>query len=328
MALDKVLYQEGAEDHRGKVLSAAAGGARGTSNQFNAGRANHIHFNCIQDARNIQSTSVLQGIFKSDSNAVFTNRFSSTLRHLNTRRRSKEATLPWRPISVRPASRLREATLPQLATLESVVFSPEEPLPQPDLLRKPFEECGRVHRHPRRLNRIRSDVLVSSSALFRAHTTEEGAQRPVHSRDSSTRNGATGRTNRTGVNLSSTNAASSIGPRPTPPANAVRPRTPGELIYDGPGHLLKEHKAGVQERRRSEDEARGHSFPLGGIAALDFHSRYGSPRFDFEAVMSVYGHRVNSEPETSSRGRGKRKRKGRTPQKNSRTLPGPRFPIK
>ena len=85
MALDKVLYQEGAEDHRGKVLSAAAGGARGTSNQFNAGRANHIHFNCIQDARNIQSTSVLQGIFKSDSNAVFTNRFSSTLRHLNTR---------------------------------------------------------------------------------------------------------------------------------------------------------------------------------------------------------------------------------------------------
>ena len=137
-----------------------------------------------------------------------------------------------------------------------------------------------------------------------------------------------GRTAHTGVNLSSTNAASSIGPRPTPPANAVRPRTPGELIYDGPGHLLKEHKAGVQERRRSEDEARGHSFPLGGIAALDFHSRYGSPRFDFEAVMSVYGHRVNSEPETSSRGRGKRKRKGRTPQKNSRTLPGPRFPIK
>ena len=197
MALDKVLYQEGAEDHRGKVLSAAAGGARGTSNQFNAGRANHIHFNCIQDARNIQSTSVLQGIFKSDSNAVFTNRFSSTLRHLNTRRRSKEATLPWRPISVRPASRLREATLPQLATQESVVFSPEEPLPQPDLLRKPFEKCGRVHRHPRRLNRFRSD-----------ETEPRG-----------------GRTAHTGVNLSSTNAASSIGPRPTPPANAVHPRT-------------------------------------------------------------------------------------------------------
>ena len=110
---------------------------------------------------------------------------------------STPATLPWRPISVRPASRLREATLPQLATQESVVFSPEEPLPQPDLLRKPFEKCGRVHRHPRRLNRFRSD-----------ETEPRG-----------------GRTAHTSVNLSSTNAASSIGPRPTPPANAVRPRT-------------------------------------------------------------------------------------------------------
>ena len=146
--------------------------------------------------------------------------------------------------------------------------------------------------------------------------------RPVHLRGLPAQNPQTRRfDNRTGVNLSY-NKASVLGPRPVLPGNAIRSREKGDLIYDGPFHLLKEIKPGIVQQVQQVEESDG-TGSKGCVTLLSFTPSHGKPRSDFGLVQTTYRHIAIDKNENYARGKSRQRGNSHT----KKVLIGPRFPI-
>ena len=189
---------------------------------------------------------------------------------------------------------------------------------------KEYMHNSRVHKSPAvgKTRKLRTDTMVKCSQLYRCNTTEEKAMRPVHLRGLPAQNPQTRRfDNRTGVNLSY-NKASVLGPRPVLPGNAIRSREKGDLIYDGPFHLLKEVKPGIVQQVQQVEESDG-TGSKGCVTLLSFTPSHGKPHSDFGLVQTTYRHIAIDKNENYARGKSRQRGNSHT----KKVLIGPRFPI-
>jgi hypothetical protein len=120
---------------------------------------------------------------------------------------------------------------------------------------RPYTTSARLHKTPSFNEALRADIVLKANRLYEEHTIGPRAQVPLKYRPS-TVGGEPNNNNNNNNNVRDRPATTalpvavepvrgevvltSLRSQPTPPKNSVRTRAKGELVYNGPSHLLRE----------------------------------------------------------------------------------------
>jgi hypothetical protein len=158
-----------------------------------------------------------------------------------------------------------------------------------------YVASGRVHATPNFEDKhIRSDSFVGANRLFQIHTTGAEAQVPLAFRPGSSSSSQLCFPKSSVVIPVIPVRGSVVLPSsrtlPKPPQNAVRTRAPGELLYSGPCHLLRERARALKDAETLNPvdlRPNEHSYDA---ARLIFTSAFGTPIItNVNSMAEAYG---------------------------------------